>query len=871
MKKLLSSLLCTLLCALCSTVSAATNYGIKVGGVSVTSDNAANVTGSNIKENVMGRPYYVVYEASTKTLRMYNVKIDRTGSNNRAILNESCDGLTIVFEDACWLKAADASPLRFNANTTIKCLQGTESDTTFVYGVDEDAITVANGATLTIDGACLHVEATNSSAIIGNSSARTEKLYIKNSIFYIAAHYYQVEGAIYNMALLSMSGSSGSTRAFPRNDKLNDHNPGGAPSINNITSIVISDDMKIAHYKEQTISAEFIRDDEFRTGMEWGVNFEKALIPVDAAHFPDANFRSYLLETPYIVKSHLFASDIPKGNFMDIENKEIASLKGIEYFTNLLYLYCENNQLTTLDLSANTMLLKLRCDNNNLTSLDLSKNTSLNYLSASNNQLTTLNVKNCTLLEQLECDNNKLSSLDVSGKEKMTSLECQGNALTSINLSGCTALKSLVCYSNKLKTIDVSSAGNSLTSLTAYENELTSLDVTANTKLTSLDCSGNKLTALNLSQNKQLETLKCYDNRLTALNLLYTVNLTFISCYSNQITGDAMTEFVSGLPPQTSTKVFYIVNHDSPAEGNEITAEQVATAKNRGWLPCHYYNNDWYDTKECLLYDIWIKSRRVTNHGTQASGTTYDHATKTLTLTNANIQGKGAGTGSITDRGYGIYCEEPGVTIDVKGTCTVAGDVDNQALVLYGTNTNPSKATITGNGTLNLKSNIEAIYDSGTNDTLTIGGNVTVEAEGSIYGYSRRVPGRERVYYNSLLIKDKATVKAKSSDCGIYSWKELLLKDRHEIIAPEGAYWDAENHYVSYADGTTVGDEWITIAVEELTSDLNNDGKISTADIQIIINEMKKAQASQNMAYDLNGDGKISTADIQVIINEMKK
>ena len=170
-----------------------------------------------------------------------------------------------------------------------------------------------------------------------------------------------------------------------------------------------------------------------------------------------------------------------------------------------------------------------------------------------------------------------------------------------------------------------------------------------------------------------------------------------------------------------------------------------------------------------------------------------------------------------------------------------------------------------------IKSNVEAIFDSGTNDTLTIGGNVTVEAEGSIYGYSRRVPGRERVYYNSLLIKDKATVKAKSSDCGIYSWKELLLKDRHEIIAPEGAYWDAENHYVSYADGTTVGDEWITIAVEELTYDLNNDGKISTADIQIIINEMKKAQASQNMAYDLNGDGKISTADIQVIINEMKK
>ena len=34
---------------------------------------------------------------------------------------------------------------------------------------------------------------------------------------------------------------------------------------------------------------------------------------------------------------------------------------------------------------------------------------------------------------------------------------------------------------------------------------------------------------------------------------------------------------------------------------------------------------------------------------------------------------------------------------------------------------------------------------------------------------------------------------------------------------------------------------------------------------------MKKEDSEQNMMFDLNGDGKISTADIQVIINEMKK
>ena len=63
----------------------------------------------------------------------------------------------------------------------------------------------------------------------------------------------------------------------------------------------------------------------------------------------------------------------------------------------------------------------------------------------------------------------------------------------------------------------------------------------------------------------------------------------------------------------------------------------------------------------------------------------------------------------------------------------------------------------------------------------------------------------------------------------------------------------------------------ITPAEQGNPYDLNGDGKVSTADIQVIINEMKKVEAEQNTDYDLNGDGKISTADIQVIINEMKK
>ena len=63
----------------------------------------------------------------------------------------------------------------------------------------------------------------------------------------------------------------------------------------------------------------------------------------------------------------------------------LTSLQGIEYFESLTYLNCSNNQLTSLDVSANTALTELYCFSNQLTSLDISRNTVLTELSCSDN------------------------------------------------------------------------------------------------------------------------------------------------------------------------------------------------------------------------------------------------------------------------------------------------------------------------------------------------------------------------------------------------------------------------------------------------------------------------------------------------------
>ncbi len=113
-------------------------------------------------------------------------------------------------------------------------------------------------------------------------------------------------------------------------------------------------------------------------------------IAIDETNFPDANFREHVKTFDTDNSGSLSEDEIAAATNIDVTNKNITSLKGIEYFTNLQELNCQDNELTELDVSANTELTILNCSNNQLTELDVSANTELTILNCSNNQLTTL-------------------------------------------------------------------------------------------------------------------------------------------------------------------------------------------------------------------------------------------------------------------------------------------------------------------------------------------------------------------------------------------------------------------------------------------------------------------------------------------------
>ena len=157
-------------------------------------------------------------------------------------------------------------------------------------------------------------------------------------------------------------------------------------------------------------------------------------------NIPDANFKAYLVYNAEINTNgdnEIQVSEASAFNGeIDCWNINISNLKGIEAFTALTGLTCNENQLTSLDVSKNTALTWLTCVSNQLTSLDLSKNTALTSLNCEGNQLKSLDVSQNTALTHLDCEGNQLTSLDVSQNTALTHLGCEGNQFN------CDALKS---------------------------------------------------------------------------------------------------------------------------------------------------------------------------------------------------------------------------------------------------------------------------------------------------------------------------------------------------------------------------------------------------------------------------------------------
>ena len=213
--------------------------------------------------------------------------------------------------------------------------------------------------------------------------------------------------------------------------------------------------------------------------------FETSL-PINEKNFPDPNFRKYIKTYKAGGRDVLTVEEQRKVEIIEINNKGVSDLKGIEAFPNLKELNCGNNSIQKLDLRQNPELEKLICNKNQLTQLDLSKNPKIYYL---------------------KCSENQLEQLDVSHLKDLVNLDCSHNDLEQLDVRNCRFLETLYCSSNRLTELDA--------------------DVTHKSRLVSVECQNNQLTVLDVSDSPELTKLWLGNNHLTSLNLDNNPNLNF--------------------------------------------------------------------------------------------------------------------------------------------------------------------------------------------------------------------------------------------------------------------------------------------------------------------------------------------------------
>jgi hypothetical protein len=143
---------------------------------------------------------------------------------------------------------------------------------------------------------------------------------------------------------------------------------------------------------------------------------------------PDANFKATLLlanttngiaqnsQGVYIVIDTNANGEIEESEALEVSdlylnNRNISSLQGIEYFTNISLLDCSYNQIMTLDLTNNLNIQNLISSHNTISNAVLPNFNYPTVIDLSYNSLSNINLINLSQIVSLFLNNNNLTSI----------------------------------------------------------------------------------------------------------------------------------------------------------------------------------------------------------------------------------------------------------------------------------------------------------------------------------------------------------------------------------------------------------------------------------------------------------------------------
>lgn len=302
------------------------------------------------------------------------------------------------------------------------------------------------------------------------------------------------------------------------------------------------------------------------------VNFKARLVSSSTTSSCAYNANNALIKVDNNNDGEIQVSEANQVSTLWLPNSNVSDLTGVEKFANLKYLSCNNNQLTSLNVSQNVNLIDLYCNNNQLTSLDVSQNLNLSILRCGNNQLTSLDVSQNLNLTELRCEANQISNLVLGQQINLINLYCYTNQLTSLDVSQCLNLTTLDCNRNQLANLDLLQNVN-LKNFYCGNNQLANLDLRQNVNLINLYCSNNQLvniftknnnaswSILDFSNNLNLRYI-CADDDLTLIRQKIT-QYGYTNCHANS--------YCSFNPGGTYNTITGLVKYDYENNGCSIS------------------------------------------------------------------------------------------------------------------------------------------------------------------------------------------------------------------------------------------------------------------------------------------------------------
>jgi len=187
-------------------------------------------------------------------------------------------------------------------------------------------------------------------------------------------------------------------------------------------------------------------------------------IKAQNVYIPDVNFKNYLLSNIAINSNSDTAIQVSEANafsgILDVNNKNISDLTGIEAFINITKLLCYNNNINSIDLSSIPNLTELNCSNNQLGSLNLNNNTKITTLHAQSNMINSINLTNDTALVSLYLQDNVLPSINLSNNPNLQLIRVSNNPILSLDISNSSNVQTLIAKNTSLPSIDLSNNPN---------------------------------------------------------------------------------------------------------------------------------------------------------------------------------------------------------------------------------------------------------------------------------------------------------------------------------------------------------------------------------------------------------------------------